>query len=81
MREARDRCRRRYGHPEKQSGLCEPDRLCNYEYDGEEQEYTIAPDEIFVLGDNTKVSLDSRMFGPVKTDQLLFQRISFGKAV
>ena len=53
----------------------------NYEYDGEDQEYTIAPDEIFVLGDNTKVSLDSRMFGPVKTDQLLFKRLSFGKAV
>ena len=48
----------------------------NYEYSGEEKQYVIAENEIFVMGDNTKVSLDSRMFGPVKMDQVLFKRLS-----
>lgn len=48
----------------------------NYEYSGEEKQYVIAEDEIFVMGDNTKVSLDSRMFGPVKMEQIRFKRLS-----
>ncbi len=48
----------------------------DYEYNGEDQEFTIGSDEIFVLGDNTKVSLDSRMFGPVKLEQVLFKCVS-----
>ncbi|HEX5395373.1 MAG TPA: signal peptidase I [Candidatus Saccharimonadales bacterium] len=32
---------------------------------------TLAPDEIFVLGDNRGNSEDSRFFGPVKADQIV----------
>lgn len=45
------------------------------EYTGEEKDYTLSADEIFVVGDNTKVSLDSRMFGPVKTHQILLKSL------
>ena len=34
-------------------------------------EVTLGPDEYFVLGDNTNRSLDSRMRGPVKRDQII----------
>lgn len=34
-------------------------------------EFTLAEDEIFVLGDYRKISLDSREYGPVKTGNII----------
>ena len=47
----------------------------DYVYDGEPKSYTLSEDEIFVLGDNTRNSQDSRDFGPVKVNLVLFKRI------
>lgn len=47
---------------------------CNdYVYDGEPKSYTLSANEIFVLGDNTRNSLDSRSFGPIKLEQIQFK--------
>ena len=43
--------------------------------DDSASEVTLAPDEYFVMGDNSKLSFDSRFFGPVERDQFI------GKAV
>jgi signal peptidase I len=37
----------------------------------EDVDVTLAADELFVCGDNRPDSLDSRMFGPIKTDQIV----------
>jgi signal peptidase I len=37
----------------------------------QEVDRTIGPDELFVCGDNRTNSLDSRIFGPIKTDQII----------
>lgn len=34
-------------------------------------EWTLLPDELFVMGDNRKNSLDSRYFGPIKKDTII----------
>jgi signal peptidase I len=34
-------------------------------------EVTIGPDELYVCGDNRANSMDSRMFGPIKTEQIV----------
>jgi signal peptidase I len=36
-----------------------------------EIDVTLGPNEIYVCGDNRSNSLDSRMFGPIKTDQVV----------
>ena len=47
---------------------------CNdYVYDGEPKSYTLSANEIFVLGDNTRNSLDSRSFGPIRLEQIQFK--------
>ena len=47
---------------------------CNdYRYEGEAKSYTLAENEIFVLGDNTNNSRDSRTFGPIKLEQIQFK--------
>jgi signal peptidase I len=38
---------------------------------GEEADYTIPNDELFVLGDNRDNSLDSRSFGPIQTKEVV----------
>ena len=36
----------------------------------------IGKDELFLMGDNRKISIDSRKFGPVKINNILsFQRL------
>lgn len=47
--------------------------LPHYEYLGEETTYTLKEGEVFVLGDNTRYSLDSRNFGPIKLEQIQFK--------
>lgn len=34
-------------------------------------DYTLAPDEYFVMGDHRRVSIDSREFGPISEDQVV----------
>ena len=47
---------------------------CNdYVYDGAPKSYTLSANEIFVLGDNTSNSLDSRSFGPIRLEQIQFK--------
>ena len=45
----------------------------DYVYDGEAKSYTLSANEIFVLGDNTRNSLDSRSFGPIRLEQIQFK--------
>ncbi|MBO4420125.1 MAG: signal peptidase I [Oscillospiraceae bacterium] len=47
--------------------------LPHYEYLGEETAYTLQEGEFFVLGDNTRNSTDSRIFGPIKLEQIQFK--------
>lgn len=44
-----------------------------YREDGK-NEVTLASDEYFLMGDNRKVSLDSRFFGPVKNTDVLYEQ-------
>jgi len=37
---------------------------------GKETEFTLLPDEFYVLGDNRGASLDSRSFGPIRFDNI-----------
>ena len=36
-----------------------------------DQDVTLGSDELFVCGDNRPNSMDSRMFGPIKTSQIV----------
>ena len=45
----------------------------DYVYDGEPKSYTLSENELFVLGDNTRNSLDSRTYGPIKREQIQFK--------
>lgn len=47
--------------------------LPHYAYFGEETSYMLKEGEFFVLGDNTRNSLDSRTFGPIKLEQIQFE--------
>lgn len=38
---------------------------------GGEIDYTVKPGEVYVLGDNRPNSLDSRVFGPIKSDDIV----------
>lgn len=50
---------------------------------GYSDEYTLGPDEYFVLGDNRKTCSDSRLYGPVTADEIkgkaLFTYFPFNK--
>ena len=46
-----------------------------FQFNDESPKITLDSDQIFVLGDNTVDSLDSKQFGPIKIDQI------FGKVV
>ncbi len=37
----------------------------------DQTEWTLAPDEVFVMGDHREASQDSRWFGPVKVDSIV----------
>ena len=37
----------------------------------DQAEWTLAPDEVFVMGDHREASADSRSFGPVKLDHII----------
>ena len=37
----------------------------------DQAEWTLAPDEVFVMGDHREASADSRSFGPVKVDHII----------
>jgi signal peptidase I len=37
----------------------------------EQAEWTLAPDEVFVMGDHREASEDSRSFGPVRLDEIV----------
>lgn len=50
-------------------------KLSNYSYSGEDMVYSISEDELFVLGDNSKKSLDSREFGPISIDSVKSRKI------
>ncbi len=58
----------------------------NAEYEMNTEKITLATDEYYCLGDNREISLDSRVFGPVKkssikgtTNFIIFPFKSFGK--
>src|SRR4051794_32550407 len=48
------------------AGANEPTTL-----ESEQAEWTLAPDEVFVMGDHREASADSRTFGPVKVDSIV----------
>ena len=50
-------------------------KLTNSSYEGEEKSFTLKKDEVFVLGDNQKVSLDSRYFGTLSTESIISVKI------
>ena len=50
-------------------------KLANSSYEGEEQSFTLKKDEVFILGDNHKVSLDSRYFGTISTESIISVKI------
>jgi hypothetical protein len=45
--------------------------LANFINDTEEGKLTLKKDEIYVLGDNPKESIDSRMYGPLKINNII----------
>ena len=49
------------GSPPNQPTIAPPDRA----------EWTVGPDELFVLGDHREQSSDSRVFGPIKRDSVI----------
>lgn len=50
-------------------------KLVNSCYEGEDKTIELKKGEIFVLGDNCKVSMDSRYFGSVSEDQVISVKI------
>ena len=40
---------------------------------GETYDFVLGPNEYFIMGDNREVSLDSRKFGPVKQENILYR--------
>ena len=50
-------------------------KLSNSSYEGEEMSITLKKGEVFILGDNHKVSLDSRYFGTISTDMIVSVKI------
>ena len=42
-----------------------------YIYDGKNIEYDIEPNQVFVLGDNTYNSVDSRNYGPIDIELIV----------
>lgn len=45
--------------------------ILNSEYTGEDKEYFLLEDEVFVVGDNSKVSYDSRDFGGINISEII----------
>lgn len=60
---------------EQSPGGFQPDKTMSYgkdiPYTSGDVKYTLAEDQIFVVGDNRPDSLDSRSFGPIKADQVV----------
>ena len=50
-------------------------KLSNSSYEGEDMSITLKKGEVFILGDNHKVSLDSRYFGTISTDMIVSVKI------
>ena len=50
-------------------------KLSNSSYEGEDMSITLKKGEVFILGDNHKVSLDSRYFGKISTDMIVSVKI------
>lgn len=50
-------------------------KISNSYYNGEDKEYILSYDEIFVTGDNVMNSLDSRNYGPIKLSQIKYIKI------
>ena len=50
-------------------------KLSNSSYEGEDMSITLKKGEVFILGVNHKVSLDSRYFGTISTDMIVSVKI------
>ena len=50
-------------------------KLSNSSYEGEDMSITLKKGEVFILGDNHKVRLDSRYFGTISTDMIVSVKI------
>lgn len=53
-------------------------KLSPYTYDGEQKmSYTLSESQYFVVGDNYKVSYDSRDFGPIDSSKIIGKLVDF----
>ncbi|HOH58954.1 MAG TPA: signal peptidase I [Bacilli bacterium] len=60
----------------KEGSVCINNVIYNdYKYSGYSSSYIIENDEVFVLGDNSRNSIDSRNFGPIKKNEIKYVKI------